>query len=79
VDTYRTNSNNSAAATATAPTSTSYDTPGAAAVLGISPGTLRNMRSQAKGPAYYRVGKRIVYRRADLNAFLSSCRVEPTG
>ena len=60
-------------------TSTSYDALGAAAVLGISPGTLRYMRSQAKGPAYYRVGKRIVYRRADLNAFLSSCRVEPTG
>jgi hypothetical protein len=62
-----------------APITDTSDTPGAAAILGISPGTLRNMRSQAKGPAYYRVGKRIVYRRADLNAFLSSCRVEPTG
>ena len=65
--------------TDTSDTSGTSDTPGAAAVLGISTGTLRNMRSQAKGPAYYRVGKRIVYRRADLNAFLSSCRVEPTG
>lgn len=65
---------------AAAPTNdTSHDTPAAAFYLGVASGTLRNMRSQGRGPVFYRVGKRIVYRRADLDAFLDRCRVEPRG
>jgi hypothetical protein len=37
------------------------DERGAATILGISPATLRNQRSQGRGPKYYRIGRRIVY------------------
>jgi len=67
----------SATAASVAPTHDTSDTPGAATILGISPGHLRNLRSQGEGPAFYRVGRRVIYKRADLDAFLASCRVEP--
>lgn len=43
----------------------------AAAAIGIDPGTLRNWRSQGRGPAYVRIsGNKILYRVADLEAWL---------
>ena len=40
--------------------------------------TLANWRYERRGPAYMKVGKRVYYRGADLNAFLERHRVEPT-
>ncbi|AIT60483.1 MerR family transcriptional regulator [Corynebacterium doosanense CAU 212 = DSM 45436] len=44
----------------------------AGAVLGLSPKTLANWRSQGTGPAYARVGDRITYRLSDLLAYRSA-------
>jgi hypothetical protein len=39
--------------------------------------TLANWRHIRKGPAYCRVGQRIIYRLADLDAYLSIHRIDP--
>ncbi len=46
------------------------------AFLGICPRTLDNWRSQGRGPRYIRVGRRIVYRVEDLEAYLESRTVK---
>jgi hypothetical protein len=38
----------------------------------ISEGTLANWRWQKKGPRYYRVGRKIIYKVADIEAWLFS-------
>lgn len=43
----------------------------AAAVLGISPKTLPNWRLEGRSPPFVRVGRRVVYRRADLEQWLN--------
>ena len=50
----------------------SFDTAGAAAALGLSPATLRKYRVRGGGPAFVRLGSRVVYRRADLEAWVDS-------
>ena len=35
-------------------------------------------RSRGEGPRYHRVGRRVLYLGADLNAFLDGCAVDPT-
>ena len=47
----------------------------AAAALGLSPRTLDRYRETGAGPAYHRFGQRIVYRRADLDAWAAARRV----
>ena len=47
----------------------------AAAALGLSPRTLDRYRETGDGPAYHRFGARIVYRRADLDAWAAARRV----
>ena len=42
-----------------------------------APGTLANMRAAGRGPAYIKLGGRILYEGAGLNAYLESCRVDP--
>ena len=42
-----------------------------------SPKTLAHWRYQRIGPAYSKVGKRILYRGQDLNRFIDSNRVDP--
>ncbi|MDA0334273.1 MAG: helix-turn-helix domain-containing protein [bacterium] len=49
----------------------------AARILCLSPGTLRNWRSMSRGPRFARVGRRIVYRVADLDDWLTEHTVEP--
>lgn len=44
----------------------------AGAVLGVSPKTLSNWRCAGRGPAYARIGARIVYRLSDLLAYRSA-------
>jgi hypothetical protein len=53
------------------------DEHGAAALLGIAPATLRNLRSQGRGPRYYRVGRRIIYRPRDVERYLDAHAVDP--
>lgn len=53
----------------------SYNTDGAADVLGISPVTLNQWRLRGKGPAFRRYGRLIRYTRADLIAYMDACKV----
>lgn len=48
----------------------------AAEYLGLHARTLDNWRSQGRGPRYIRVGRRIVYRISDLEAYLDDRTVE---
>jgi predicted DNA-binding transcriptional regulator AlpA len=52
---------------------------GAADYLGLHARTLDNWRSQGRGPRYVRVGRRIVYRIADLESYLDARTVEVAG
>ena len=53
------------------------DEGGAAARLGIAPSTLRNIRSQGRGPKFCRIGRRIVYRVIDVDAYLEAHLEDP--
>ncbi|HMM40117.1 MAG TPA: helix-turn-helix domain-containing protein [Desulfovibrio sp.] len=44
----------------------------AAAYLRLQPGTLEVWRCRGRGPAYQKLGRRVVYDRADLDAFANS-------
>ena len=48
----------------------------AARVLGLAPSTLAKLRLSGNGPLYCKLGRRVVYLREDLNAWLDS-RVAP--
>lgn len=39
---------------------------------------LAQWRHKGTGPAFYRLGRKIIYRGADLNAWAEANRVEPT-
>ena len=43
-----------------------------AKVIGISVQTLRNWRFSGRGPTYQKIGRRVLYPRADLLEFMSS-------
>ena len=48
------------------------------ALLALAPySTMAHWRSEGRGPAYVKIGSRVAYRGADLNAWLKSRRVEP--
>jgi len=49
----------------------------AARFLGLAPQTLRNWRTNRRGPKYVRLGGRIVYRLVDLNEFLNRGVIDP--
>src|SRR5260370_33899858 len=44
----------------------------AAKVLGLAPSTLAKLRLSGNGPIYCKLGRRVVYRREDLSAWLES-------
>ena len=44
----------------------------AAKVLGLAPSTLAKLRLSGNGPVYCKLGRRVVYRRADLEVWLES-------
>jgi hypothetical protein len=48
----------------------------AAEYRGLSPKTLQQERWLGKGPRFIRQGRRIVYRRSDLEQYLAECAVE---
>ena len=39
---------------------------------------LAQWRHKMKGPAFYRLGRKIIYRSADLNAWMEANRVDPS-
>lgn len=47
--------------------------------LGVSPRTLQDWRRRSYGPTYLKLGRRVAYHPADLDAFEASCRVQPKG
>lgn len=49
----------------------------AAPYIGTTAGTLNTWRYLGKGPKYYKIGRRVVYRRADLDAWLDAHAVTP--
>jgi len=44
----------------------------AATLLGLAPSTLAKLRLSGNGPIYCKLGRRVVYRREDLEAWLQS-------
>lgn len=59
--------------TAMAPTATVddlIDPPSAAQEMGISNKTLANWRVLGKGPGHYKIGGKVMYRRAEVHAWL---------
>lgn len=54
-----------------------FNTVEAAGYLGISRKTLEDWRWRRLGPAYARLGRRVIYRKADLDAFVESRKVNP--
>ncbi|RZZ84788.1 helix-turn-helix transcriptional regulator [Pseudoxanthomonas winnipegensis] len=48
----------------------------AASYLGLSKSTLDKMRSQGRGPRYFRLGGRVFYRKADLDDYIKAGVVE---
>ena len=46
----------------------------AAEYLGKKPGTLRQWRSDCRGPSYHKKGRQIMYQKNDLDAWLASGR-----
>ena len=50
----------------------------AAQYLGISVGFLKKLRLDGGGPCYCKIGKKVLYKRIDLDAFIDSSRVSTT-
>ena len=57
-------------------TSPKLNTPEAAKHLGLRPGTLEIWRSLGKGPRYLKIGRRVVYELADIDAYAKAHAVE---
>jgi hypothetical protein len=49
----------------------------AATLLQVRPQTLAAWRSQGRGPAYYKVGRLVRYRRQEIGAYIAGVRVNP--
>ena len=49
----------------------------AAAAIGVTVGTLKRWRREGVGPVYCRIGNRVRYRIADLDAWLAANAVAP--
>ena len=48
------------------------------ALKAIAPySTMAHWRCEGRGPAFFKVGPRVMYSGADLNRWLAECRVEP--
>ncbi|SFU09506.1 helix-turn-helix domain-containing protein [Mesorhizobium sp. YR577] len=58
--------------------STAFRTPAAADYCGLSASTFEKLRVFGGGPAYIKLGRRVVYHRADLDAWLDGKRRQST-
>lgn len=52
------------------------DVDAAADFVGVSRATIDRWRMDREGPAFIKIGQRVMYALADLRAFMTSCRVE---
>jgi len=50
----------------------------AAAYLGLKPQTLAKMRLQGKSPAYHKIGSRVLYDVADIDAWIAERKLRST-
>jgi hypothetical protein len=50
----------------------------AAQYLGLKLGSLRSGRCRKRGPAYIKLGRRVLYRMDDLRTYVDARRVDPT-
>lgn len=50
----------------------------AAEIFGVSVRTLQRMRVRGDGPRYVKIGKRVLYREEDLEAYIESCTRQST-
>ncbi len=48
----------------------------AAALFDVAPGTLANLLSQGRGPRAYKVGRKVLYKISDLEAFFTSSPIQ---
>lgn len=55
-----------------------YFTNDPALLVIASPSTLAHWRSENRGPAYIKIGRRVAYRGSDLNAWLRSRTIRPS-
>lgn len=55
-----------------------FDTERAAARLGLSPSTLEKLRVTGGGPAYLKLGRRVVYEASDLDVWKAARRTLST-
>ena len=53
------------------------DTRQVAEMLNLSTQTVVNLRYQGRGPAYHKIGRRVIYARDDVREFLKARRVDP--
>ena len=60
-----------------APNADLLDTLAASAYLRTPKRTLELFRAQGRGPVYCRVGRRLFYRRVDLDQWIADGRVDP--
>lgn len=58
--------------------STALRTPAAAEYCGLSASTFEKLRVSGAGPVYIKFGRRVVYHRADLDAWLDGKRRQST-
>jgi hypothetical protein len=47
----------------------------ASQIYGVNVGTLANLRSQRRGPKFFKVGRRVIYRVEDFEKWLTSSPV----
>lgn len=51
----------------------------AARFIGLAVSTLRNRRCLDQGPAYFKVGRKVVYSMAELRGWMAAKRITPGG
>jgi excisionase family DNA binding protein len=55
-----------------------FSTSVAASYLGLSPSYLNKLRCTGGGPYFVKLGRRVLYRKADLDSWLEACRRRST-
>lgn len=49
----------------------------AAGYCSCKPSTFKTFRSRQQGPAFYKIGRRVLYKQSDLDIWMESRRVDP--
>jgi len=54
-----------------------HDETSAGKFIGLQRQSMSNMRHQRRGPAYHKIGSRVVYLESDLKAYMARHRIDP--